>query len=57
MAEIVRICKAHDVPVGHPHVGSDNVAKVLEQGYRFLMAGPVRSFAALDKGRELAGRK
>jgi 4-hydroxy-2-oxoheptanedioate aldolase len=56
LGEIVRICKEHDVPVGHPHVGSDNVAKVIEQGYRFLMAAPVRSFAALDKARSIVGR-
>jgi 4-hydroxy-2-oxoheptanedioate aldolase len=56
MNEIVRICKEHKVPVGHPHVGTDNVAKVIEQGYRFLMAGPTRSYAALEKGFNLAGR-
>jgi 4-hydroxy-2-oxoheptanedioate aldolase len=56
MNEIVRICKEHKMPVGHPHVGADNVAKVIEQGYRFLMAGPTRSFAALEKGLSLAGR-
>jgi len=43
--------------VGHPHVDSKNVERVLSEGYTFLMAAPVRSFAALDKGRELSGRK
>ena len=57
MAEIVRACKAANVPVGHPHVGSNNVERIIGEGYRFLMAAPVRSYAALDKGRELAGRK
>jgi len=56
MAQIVRTCAAHNVPVGHPHVGSDNVERVLAEGYRFLMAAPVRSFGALEKGRQLAGR-
>jgi 4-hydroxy-2-oxoheptanedioate aldolase len=56
MAEIVRVCKAANVPVGHPHVGSANVERVVKEGYRFLMAAPVRSYAALDKGRELTGR-
>jgi len=56
MAQIVRTCKEHKVPVGHPHVGSDNVARIVEEGYRFLMAAPVRSYAALEKGRQLAGR-
>jgi 4-hydroxy-2-oxoheptanedioate aldolase len=57
MAEIVRVCKAANVPVGHPHVGANNVERIIGEGYRFLMAAPVRSYAALDKGRELAGRK
>lgn len=57
MAEIVRVCKAANVPVGHPHVGSNNVERIVKEGYRFLMAAPVRSYAALDKGRELVGRK
>ena len=56
MGEIVRICRARNVPVGHPHVGSKNVEHVLEQGYRLLIASPVRSFAALESGRKLAGR-
>jgi 4-hydroxy-2-oxoheptanedioate aldolase len=57
MGEIVRVCKANNVPVGHPHVGRDNVERIVKEGYRFLMAAPVRSYAALDKGRELVGRK
>jgi 4-hydroxy-2-oxoheptanedioate aldolase len=57
MAEIVRVCKAANVPVGHPHVGMNNVERIVGEGYRFLMAAPVRSYAALDKGRELTGRK
>jgi 4-hydroxy-2-oxoheptanedioate aldolase len=57
MAEIVRACKAANVPVGHPHVGSNNVERIVKEGYRFLMAAPVRSYAALEKGRELVGRK
>jgi 4-hydroxy-2-oxoheptanedioate aldolase len=56
MGEIVRICRSRNVPVGHPHVGSKNVEHVLEQGYRLLLASPVRSFAALETGRKLAGR-
>jgi 4-hydroxy-2-oxoheptanedioate aldolase len=56
MGEIVAICKEFNVPVGHPHVGSDNVERVLQEGYRFLLASPVRSLAPLEKGRKLAGR-
>jgi 4-hydroxy-2-oxoheptanedioate aldolase len=55
--EIVRICKQHGVAVGHPHVDSNNVEAILNEGYRFLMPAPVRSYAALDKGRKLANRE
>ncbi|HEY2677780.1 MAG TPA: aldolase/citrate lyase family protein [Steroidobacteraceae bacterium] len=56
MAEIVAVCKEFDVPVGHPHVGNDNIERVLQEGYRLLLASPVRSLAPLEKGRKLAGR-
>jgi 4-hydroxy-2-oxoheptanedioate aldolase len=57
MSYIVKTCKENKVAVGHPHVDSKNVERVLSEGYSFLMAAPVRSYAALDKGLELAGRK
>jgi 4-hydroxy-2-oxoheptanedioate aldolase len=57
MAYIVKTCKENKVAVGHPHVDATNVERILGEGYTFLMAAPVRSFAALDKGRQLAGRK
>jgi len=56
IGEVVATCKRHDVCVGHPHVDSNNVERLLNEGFRFLMAGPSRSFGALDKGRELGGR-
>lgn len=56
MTQIVATCKQHNVPVGHPHVDSNNVDRILGEGYRFLMAAPTRSYAALEKGRKLAGR-
>jgi 4-hydroxy-2-oxoheptanedioate aldolase len=56
MQRVVATCKAHGVPVGHPHVDTNNVARIVEEGYRFLMAAPVRSYAALETGRRLAGR-
>jgi len=52
----VKTCAAHNVPVGHPHVDSKNVERVLAEGYRMLMPAPVRSYAALEKGLQLAGR-
>jgi 4-hydroxy-2-oxoheptanedioate aldolase len=56
MAEVVKTCKKHNVVVGHPHVETGNVERILKEGYRFLMASPTRSYAGLDKGRQLAGR-
>jgi 4-hydroxy-2-oxoheptanedioate aldolase len=56
MNRVVTTCKAHNVPVGHPHVDTKNVERIVSQGYRFLMAAPVRSYAALDAGRKLTGR-
>lgn len=56
MEYIVKTCKANNVVVGHPHVDANNVERVLEQGYRFLMPAPVRSYAGLEKGLKLAGR-
>jgi 4-hydroxy-2-oxoheptanedioate aldolase len=57
MSYIVKTCRENNIAVGHPHVDVKNVERVLSEGYTFLMAAPVRSFAGLDKGRELAGRK
>jgi 4-hydroxy-2-oxoheptanedioate aldolase len=56
MQRVVACCKEHNVPVGHPHVDTKNVARIIDEGYRFLMAAPVRSYAALETGRKLAGR-
>jgi len=57
MAHVVETCKKHNVPVGHPHVDANNVERILKQGYRFLMTGPTRGYAGLEKGMQLAGRK
>ncbi|MBZ9653750.1 HpcH/HpaI aldolase family protein [Phyllobacterium lublinensis] len=57
MAHVVATCKKHNVVVGHPHVNKNNVESVLQQGYRFLMAGPTTSYPALEKGLELSGRQ
>lgn len=55
MAQIVATCKKHGVRVGHPHVTSGNVASVVEQGYTFLMSAPVKTYAAIEKARQLTG--
>jgi 4-hydroxy-2-oxoheptanedioate aldolase len=54
--EILAICKAHNVVCGHPHLDSGNVDRLLEKGFRWLMAAPTQSFAALERGRKTAGR-
>jgi 4-hydroxy-2-oxoheptanedioate aldolase len=54
--EILAICKQYNVPCGHPHVNSNNVESLIEQGFRFLMPGVVPSFAALEKGLKASGR-
>jgi 4-hydroxy-2-oxoheptanedioate aldolase len=53
---ILDVCAARGVAVGHPHVTADNVKQVLDDGYRFLMTMPVRSYPGLELGRTLTGR-
>jgi len=54
--EILAICKHHNVACGHPHVDSKNIEALLEKGFRYLMPGPIYSFAALEIGRKASGR-
>ena len=56
MARIVDTCASRDVVVGHPHVDAANVERVLDEGYRFLMAAPATLYTGLEKGLELCGR-
>jgi len=56
IAEILSISKEAGVPCGHPHVDARNVERLLEQGFRWLMASPERSMNALELGRKTAGR-
>ena len=56
MAQIADICKQHDVIVGHPHATSKNMQRLIDEGYRFLMAAPARTYDDLDKGLALTGR-
>ncbi|HXH25939.1 MAG TPA: aldolase/citrate lyase family protein [Vicinamibacterales bacterium] len=56
MTAIRRICEEHGVACGHPHVTVDNAARVVEEGYRFLMTAPTRSFAGLEACRKLVRR-
>jgi 4-hydroxy-2-oxoheptanedioate aldolase len=56
MAEVVSVCKQHDVIVGHPHVTTSNVERVLAEGYRYLMCAAPRNFSTLENARKVAGR-
>jgi 4-hydroxy-2-oxoheptanedioate aldolase len=53
MTAIRRICQEHNVPCGHPHVEAGNAQRVVEEGYRFLIAAPTRSYPALEACRKL----
>jgi 4-hydroxy-2-oxoheptanedioate aldolase len=57
MEHIVATCKKHNVPVGHPHVTTKNVERVIAEGFRFLMSKPVTTYAAIDKAKEVIGIK
>ena len=56
MTAIRRICAEHGVACGHPHVDAGNAQKVLDEGYRFVMASPGRTLAGLDACRKVSGR-
>jgi 4-hydroxy-2-oxoheptanedioate aldolase len=56
MARVVDTCRKHNVVVGHPHVETGNAERIVKEGYRFLMCAPTRSYAHLDKARQVVGR-
>ena len=55
MTAIRRICNERGVPCGHPHVDAHNAQKIVDEGYRFLMAAPARTFAGLEACRKILG--
>jgi 4-hydroxy-2-oxoheptanedioate aldolase len=57
MGQILGTCRKYDVPVGHPHVTSSNVERVLAEGFRFLMSAPVRKYDAIEKAKEIVAKK
>ncbi len=54
--EILSICKDEGVVCGHPHVDAGNMERLLDMGFRWLMASPERTFKALELGRAAAAR-
>jgi 4-hydroxy-2-oxoheptanedioate aldolase len=55
-AELLSICKQHNVIAAHPHVEAFNAEQVIAEGWRYLCCGAPRSYATLEKARGLAGR-
>ena len=55
-AELLSICKQHNVIAAHPHVEAFNAEQVIKEGWRYLCCGAPRSYATLEKARGLAGR-
>jgi len=56
MTAIRRICNEQGVACGHPHVDTKNAQRVIDEGYKFLMAAPERTFGGLDACRKITGR-
>jgi 4-hydroxy-2-oxoheptanedioate aldolase len=56
ISSILKICREHNVPCGHPHPDGRNIERLVASGYRFLMPSIGRSFTVLEQGRKLAGR-
>ena len=56
MTAIRRICAEHNVPCGHPHVSAQNAQAVLDQGYRFVLSAPARTFSGLEACRKVTAR-
>jgi len=56
ITRVLETCKSRNIPCGHPHTTADNVERLLDEGFRFLMPAAGRSYAGLEKGKKLAGR-
>lgn len=56
MTAIRRICAENGVACGHPHVSDKNAATMLGEGYKFVLAAPARTFAALEACRKLTAK-
>ena len=57
IAKILDICKKYGVAVGHAHADENNMQKLIEEGFRFIMTTTKSSDSDLEKGLELTGRK
>ena len=57
IAEIVSICKKHDVVVGHAHADTSNMQRLLDEGFRLMMTASGHSYAGLERGLKLTNRE
>jgi 4-hydroxy-2-oxoheptanedioate aldolase len=56
MTAIRRICSEHGVVCGHPHADAQKAQRIIEEGYRFVLAAPGRTFAGLEACRQVTAR-
>jgi 4-hydroxy-2-oxoheptanedioate aldolase len=42
--------------VGHPHVETGNVERIVKEGYRFLMMVPTQSYGHFTAAQKATGR-
>lgn len=54
MRRIVETCHKHKVVVGNPHVSAKNHKRLLEEGYRFLMVSPQKSYGVVGLAQQAA---
>lgn len=54
MRRIVETCHKHQVVVGNPHVTAKNHKRLLDEGYRFLMAAPTKSYGVVGLAQQAA---
>jgi len=54
MRKIVETCHKHKVIVGNPHVTAKNHRRLIEEGYRFLMAAPQRTYGVVGLAQQAA---
>ncbi len=54
MRRIKDTCHKHKVVVGNPHVTAKNHRRLIEEGYRFLLSAPTRSYGVVGLARESA---
>ncbi|MGC3963998.1 MAG: aldolase/citrate lyase family protein [Rhodocyclaceae bacterium] len=54
MRRIVETCHKHKVVIGNPHVTAKNHRRLLDEGYRMLLAAPQRSYGVVGLARETA---